>query len=177
MKTPLTKIADMLNAAPRGITVIDGTTFTLLGDPEPFPRNIKPFPAERKPGDPRSDHSRALELYGTEERAAAEIRRQLATMGDDVDPATRKRAEKLADQMEAGYTLTPEYYTRYDAKAKRHVSTGEIRHYQPNGLTDKKILGEALGRSEGDIRWGNLSMSENDIETLRNKGFTIRIYQ
>lgn len=173
----VTKIAAMLNTAPRGTTVIDGTTFTLLGDPEPFPRNIKPYPAERKPGDPRSDHSRALQLYGTEERAAAEIRRQLAEMGDDVDPATRKRAEKLADQLEAGHTLIPQYGMRYNPKTKRYVRTDEIRHYEISGDKSKRVLGEALSKFEWDIKYGSVKLTESEVETLRNKGFTIKIYK
>lgn len=173
----ITKIAAMLNAAPKGTTVVDGTTFTLLGDPEPIPRNIKPYPTERKPSDPRSDHSRALQLYGTEERAATEIRRQLAVMGDSVDPATRKRAEKLADQMEKGHTLIPQYGMRYNPKTKRYVPTDEILHYEVAGDKSKRVLGEALGKLEWDIKYGSIKLTEIEVETLRNKGFTIRIYQ
>ncbi len=173
----MTEIAAMLNAAPKGTTVIDGTTFTLLGDPEPIPRNIKPYPTERKPSDPRSDHSRALQLYGTEERAATEIRRQLAVMGDSVDPATRKRAEKLADQMEEGHTLIPQYATKFDLKTKRYVPTEEISRYIVTKTRSKTLIGEAIGTSLYDAKWGSVKLSEGNIDDLRNKGFTIRIYQ
>jgi hypothetical protein len=173
----LTKIAAMLNAAPKGTTVIEGTTFTLLGDPEPFPRGIKPFPAERRSGESRSDHSRALELYGTEERAAEAIRRQLAEMGDDVDPATRKRAEKLAGQLEHGHTLIPQYGMRYNPETKRYVPTDEIRHYEISGDKSKRVLGKALSKFEWDIKYGSVKLTEIEVETLRNKGFTIRIYK
>jgi hypothetical protein len=173
MKPSLSTIVKTLNAAPAGAITLGGCTYTLI---ESVGRHkIAAFPQCDATSIERTDHDKAMQLYGTEERAATEIRRQLATMGADVCPAVRKRAEKLAERMEQGHTLRPEYKTAYNWARKKHVPVEPrvILHYLPTTMHTKKVLGEALNRNEWDIRWGNVNISESNINNLRKRGFTI----
>lgn len=174
MKPSLSTIVKTLNAAPAGTLTLGGCTYTLNGDVGR--RKIAPF-THGDANPPDNDHAKAMQLYGSEERAASEIRRQLATMGADVDPAVRKRAEKLADLMEKGHTLRPEYRTEYNRSKNKHVPVEpkEILYYQPTSMHTKRVFGNVLGRSEYDINWGNLKITMGEINRLRKKGFTINI--
>ena len=174
MKPSLSTIVKTLNAAPAGTLTLGGCTYTLKGDVGR--RKIAPF-TYGNDNPTSTDHAKAMQLYGSEERAASEIRRQLATMGSDVDPAVRKRAEKLADLMEQGHTLRPEYRTEYNWARKKHVPVEpkEILYYQPTSMHTKKVLGNVLGRSEYDINWGNLKITVGEINRLVKKGFIITI--
>lgn len=81
-------------------------------------------------------------------------------MGSDVDPATRKRAEKLADQLEAGHTLRP-------VKGRSHYTLAD--------KWSRRVIGKELLWSDWHIKYGDIKLTESQIETLRKKGFTINI--
>lgn len=178
MKPSLSTIVKTLNAAPAGTLTLGGCTYTLNGDVGRRKLTVGYTHCGIQVSSiERTDHAKAMQLYGSEEQAASEIRRQLATMGADVDPAVRKRAEKLADLMEQGHTLRPEYRTEYNHARKKHVPVEpkEVLYYQPTSMHTKKVLGSVLGRSEYDINWGNLKITKGEINRLIKKGFIIII--
>ncbi len=162
MTSPLPQLVAFLRTAPEGThqLLIGRTRYTLHARPETRAllqrRNRK---KEEQPP-PEDHHAKALQLYGSEAAAALEIRRQIATMGTDVDPGVRHRATRLADQLAEGHfgeVVTERRGDRVHVRSNRSIS----------------IWLRLLNRVEPFLIRPTFSMEE--VEKLRRLGLTISL--
>lgn len=159
-----------LSALPHGtVTKLGGTTYTLKGG-KPFEKfsawtTTKPEPP------PRSALRDALTLYGTEPRALETLRRHVDTLGDSLDPAVLKRAEKLIAELQRGHWAMPVYETRGEWRKRKlvSVSTGVILSYEFS-MPFAEVAAEELGRECFGYGGGQkLRVTEDEIAKLREK--------
>jgi hypothetical protein len=146
-----------------------GTVYTILGN-TPF-RKITPVKAYDNTPPPRSPYSQALELYGTEHKAAETIARHLETLGDSLDDGTRKRAEKFLATLQRGHTIMTQraYTTEFRRKKLVRIYTDEVTGYEasmPFAETAAAELGK-LTRWYGHSQ--TLFMTAEDLAKLTEK--------
>jgi hypothetical protein len=158
-------------------TKLGGTTYRLCGD-KPF-RKFAPVKPERaiEIHDPTKQ---AIKLYGTEKNATEVIRRHLDTLGDDLDPVVRKRAERFCVNLERGHTVVTQHETErkivYERGKLRTVyqRTGVILGYRAS-MPFAEIAAAELGKITNG--WGHgqwITLTLDDIEQLQEK-FNINI--
>jgi hypothetical protein len=105
MTSPLPQLVAFLRTAPEGThqLLIGRTRYTLYARPGARALLQRRNRKQEESPPPEDHHAKALQLYGSEAAAATAIRRQLSTMGTDVDPGVRHRATRLADQLAKGH--------------------------------------------------------------------------
>lgn len=138
---------------------LGGTAYTIHGGNSHRKFNLpKPETPNRMEHDIETDKRLAVSLYGgTEHSALATLRAQVDKLGEDMDPAARKRAMRLIAIFVNGHTVTREYpYKDTWEKRKRvrvyDTSAEPTLRIQPN---DQRIFNAALGR-----KWGHTLTAE-----------------
>ena len=156
MTSPLPQLVKFLRTAPEGThqLLIGRTRYTLYAHPGARALLQRRNRKKEESPPPEDHHAKALHLYGSEAAAATAIRRQLSTMGTDVDPGVRHRATRLADQLAKGHFGEVEK-DRVHVRSNRSIS----------------IWLRLLNRFDPGL-WGP-TFSMEDVEKLRRLGLTI----
>lgn len=158
MTSPLPQLVAFLRTAPEGThqLLIGRTRYTLYAHSGARERLQRRNRKKEESPPPEDHHAKALQLYGSEEAAAMAIRRQLSTMGTDVDPGVRHRATRLASQLAKGHFGKVEN-DRVHVRSNRSIS----------------IWLRLLKRDEPVLIRPTFSMKE--VEKLRRLGLTISL--
>jgi hypothetical protein len=158
MTSPLPQLVAFLRTAPEGThqLLIGRTRYTLYARPGARALLQRRNRKQEESPPPEDHHAKALQLYGSEAAAATAIRRQLSTMGTDVDPGVRHRATRLADRLAKGH-FGKVVADRVHVRSNRSVS----------------IWLRLLNRVEPVLIRPTFSME--DVEKLRRLGITISL--
>jgi hypothetical protein len=89
-------------------------------------------------------HQQALTLWKTEHRALAVLQRQIDTLGDDIDPKVKARAEKLVETLERGHILWTRNRTLRTRKDGNWIEENVVTHYLEG--TSAELIARHLGR-------------------------------
>ena len=160
MTSPLPQLVAFLRTAEEGThqLLIGRTRYTLYAHPGARALLQRRNRKKEESPPPEDHHAKALQLYGSEAAAAEAIRRQLATMGTDVDPGVRHRATRLADQLAKGHF-------------GRVVTDGGRECVQVQSNRSISIWLRLLSRFDSGLERTTFSMEE--VEKLRRLGLTI----
>ena len=156
------EIAAMLRAripdAP-GCRIFQFDGFKVIDSPESLEAaaSLVTRSSRRRPsGIPRDAYKDALSLYGTARNAADTIERHLDTLGGDIDPGVRERAEKLLLRLR-GDVLAEDQAALRDALPDETKAVLEER----NALSDKVRYWKLKPKRKNEIR--------KEIESLNGK--------
>lgn len=167
MTSPLSQLVAFLRTAPEGThhVQIGRTRYTLYAHPGARERLQRRNRKKEESPPPEDHHAKALQLYGSEEVAATAIRRQLSTMGTDVDPGVRHRATRLANQLAKGHF----------GKVKTIKDADGIQYEEVHVRSNRSISIwlRLLKRDEPVLIRPTFSMKE--VEKLRRLGLTISL--
>ena len=136
--------------------VLGGTTYTIYAGQTAQTMKFRPFKPEtplRLEHDIARDKRIALALYGgTERKALDTLRAQVEKLGDDMDPAARKRAMLLIAEFERGHIIHKDYpyAIEYSKRGKRtYVYDTSVEPTLRINRDDQHVLNAALGREWG----------------------------
>jgi hypothetical protein len=110
-------------------------------------------------------HQQALALWKTEHRALAALQRQIDTLGDDIDPKVKKRAENLAGTLEKGHVIWTRNRTLRTFKDGNWIEENVVTRYLEG--TSAELIARHLGREVSGKAWKpELTLTNEDIITL-----------
>jgi hypothetical protein len=149
---------------------LGGTNYTIIAGAESKFNPVKRTTHKPIVACPREQ---TLRLWKTEHNALEALRRQVATLGDDLCPDVRKRAEKLISALECGhYIHRRPYVSRYYHPDKRQwveENKTELRAINESARLFARHLGREAKWSSGAY---GLVLAEEEIAEL-SKTFII----
>lgn len=147
-----------------GTAVLGGTTYRILGNNPDLKFRVR-APDKLKPYPTMTPHQQALHLWKTEHCAVIALERQINTLGDDLCPEIRKRAEKLLAKIANGHVVHTRTQSSHVWENREWVRKETTTEYVTGDSA--RLLSRYLGREMTGKLWEpELVLTPEDIAKL-----------